>query len=146
MISIKARSGLYLLILLFTFPGGCEKSEVTSIFSVCDQKTVVDRSFFESGPLDRMDIQDVVIERDGLRIKSRASGCNSESWKVELVGSEYATQTLPADRDIRLSLDSEEEGLPYLGKEISFDMTIFKAGSEDVILLFYDSEHQIRYT
>ena len=93
-----------------------------------------------------MDIQDVVIERDGLRIKSGARGCSRESWKVELVGSEYAAQTLTADRDIRLSLDREEEGLPYLGKEISFDMTIFKAGSEDVILLFYDSEHQIRYT
>lgn len=146
MISIKVRSGIYLLVLLSILLGGCEKSEPTPLFSACDQKAVVDEGLYESGPSDRVDIHDVEIEGDCLRIKFGASGCSGESWKVELVSSEFVVETLPCIRYIRLSLDNNEDCLAYIGKEVSFDITNFQAGGDEVILVFPDSDHQIRYT
>jgi len=123
-----------LVAVMFTFTQ-CDKiSELfdkpTKPTSSCDQKVIICNTLFEntSNQLP-VNIMEMEIVGDCLKIKISASGCDGSTWVVKLIDSDkvyFSTAQIfpphPPVRDVRLSLYTEEFCRALITKEISFNI------------------------
>lgn len=133
---------LFLLPVIF-FLSGCEKEDLMS--SDCDQKAVLNETQFKNAPADPVSIMEAEIIGDCLRIKFAASGCNGDTWKIQLIGSENLYESLPLQRDIRLSLENKEVCLAYFTKEMTFDLKALRSSGDKIQLNIANSELSVLY-
>ncbi len=135
-------------IALFLFPvifllGACEKDDIWS--SKCDQKAVVNEDQFQNAPADLVTIMEAEIKGDCLRIKFGAGGCSGDTWRIQLIGSEYLNESLLPLRDIRLSMENKEVCLAFLTKEMTFDIKDLRASEEKMILNIVNGDTSVLY-
>jgi hypothetical protein len=108
------------------------------IFDIdCDQKVIISEKEMENAPSDPVTIIDLEIVDDCLKIKFSASGCNGDTWIARLITDGWIINTMPATRDLRLSLDNNEPCDALITKEISFDIKNLQIEGENEIKLCF---------
>lgn len=113
--------------------------------SSCNQETIVSAEQYDNAPEDQLFINSAAIIGDCLAINFSASGCDGDSWEVNLIDSEAVAFSLPPQRSLRLSLKNEELCDAVITKEITFDIRALRLGSNEVLLNIKNFEDQIRY-
>lgn len=136
-------------IALFLFPvifllSACEKDDFAT--SDCDQKAVLNENQFQNAPADPVTIIEAEIKGDCFRIKYGASGCSGDTWKIQLIGSENLYESLPPQRDIRLSMENKEDCLAYFTKEMTFDIKELRSSGDKIRFYIANSDTSVLYS
>ena len=111
----------------------------------CDQFVIIDGAQYLTAPDDQLTIVSAELTDDCLRIKFASSGCSGSSWKVKLIDSETVLYSDPPQRNLRLSLKNQELCDAYIGKEITFDISVLRVNGNRVLLNITNSGSQILY-
>jgi hypothetical protein len=112
----------------------------------CDFNTFISADLYANAPNDQLSIISLEINGSCLQISFSASGCDGNSWEVKLIDSEQIFETLPVQRDLRLSLDNNENCTAVLTKTLTFDISELQISDETQILLnITNSDDQILY-
>ncbi len=109
------------------------------------EQVIISDSELDSAPRDALEIQSLSIDGDRLTIRFSASGCNGDSWKVRLIGSEFVLEPIPPIRAMLLSLDNDEDCEALITREVTFDITPTQTSSPSTWLDFIDTDHRILY-
>ncbi len=113
--------------------------------SSCESDTVVDSSLFVSAPDDIVTINMLEINEDCLTINFSSSGCNGDTWEVVLIDSDEVLESLPPQRNVRLSLNNDELCQAFITQELTFDISMLRTEGSEVQLNFENSEDGILY-
>lgn len=130
---------LSILILLAMNLNGCnDETTDTNTSSDCDYKLVVDAQQYKDAPSDYIHIDTVIITNDCMEITFGASGCDGNTWKVQLLGDGSTMESFPVQTQLRLSLENKELCAAYFTKTINFDISALKIESYNQIILNID--------
>lgn len=113
--------------------------------SPCNEDILISQNQFDHGPNDDLTIMEVTILDDCLNIKFGAGGCDGTSWIFELVDSGEVLDSSPPQRNLRLSLEDNEDCEAFIIKETSFDLTPLQVDGQEVILNLTRWDGQINY-
>lgn len=136
----------FILFCSFCFVTSCNDVIEDKVFigvcgtSNCDKYVIISDSLFENAPKDYLDILDMNIEGDCLKIKFASSGCSGDSWEVNLIGPKTWAYTNPPTKDLRLSIKNDELCEAYITKELSFDIRELYQNGGVYILLTNNNE------
>ncbi len=103
--------------------------------SNCDQNVIISADEYENAPNDYLNILNMQIVDDCLKIKFNASGCSGNSWIVKLIDQEDVAHSNPIQRTLRLSLDNKEACLAVITKEVSFNIKDLQVEGTNKVLL-----------
>lgn len=109
------------------------------------EQVIISDSELDSAPRDALEIQSLSIDGDRLTIRFSASGCDGDSWKVRLIGSEFVLEPIPPIRAMLLSLDNDEDCEALITREMTFDISPTRTSSPSTWLNFIDTDHRILY-
>ena len=121
----------------------CENDKSEKI--TCDSLILINNDLYANSPNDPLMISNATLENDCLKISFGASGCDSQSWIIELIGSEEIIKTNPPQRSIRLSLRNNEDCLAALGRTMTFDLKPAQISQGEIILNLQCWETPLRY-
>lgn len=102
----------------------CQDEEVTPPLPfACDSILTVDADFYQNAPTDDLFILSASIEDHCLDVEFSATGCDGISWEIQLLDANVILESLPVQRNIRLSLSNLElcDFIPT--RNISFDLS-----------------------
>ncbi len=124
---MKEISLLLILFVLGMFMLSCDDDESpdTNPSNDCDQQILISDSLYTVAPADTLAIDSFYIVDDCLNIRFGASGCDGESWELELLSGEYMPNisgTFPY-YDVRLSLLDQEDCEAFITQEVSYDIS-----------------------
>ena len=111
----------------------------------CDQGTVISQQRFRNAPSDELTINSLEIEDDCLVINFSASGCDGQSWRLELIDSGGLNDSAPPQRELRLILKNEELCEAFITREISFNIAGLQVNGGRVLLNLSNSDEEILY-
>lgn len=126
----KAITPIIIIIALFS----CESDKLKDEIITCEKDILISNELYTTSPNDPFIISDVKLENDCLKISFGASGCDSQSWIIELIGSEDILKSNPPQRSIRLSLKNNESCQAAFGRTITFDLKPARANESEIIL------------
>lgn len=126
----KAITPIIIIIALFS----CESDKLKDEKTTCEKDILISNELYTTSPNDPFIISDVKLENDCLKISFGASGCDSQSWIIDLIGSEDILKSNPPQRSIRLSLKNNEACQAAFGKTITFDLKHARANESEIIL------------
>ncbi len=112
----------------------------------CEFETLISAEEFVTAPSDPVSINTVEIEGNCLVITFSASGCSGDTWEVKLIDSESIMESLPPQRNLRLSLKNEELCEAYISKEMSFDISNLQVEGYSVQLNLLNSNESVLYS
>lgn len=122
---------------------GCDDN---SIKSTCNANTIISADLYLSAPNDKLSITSLEIDKDCLQITFTASGCSGNSWEVDLIDSEQIMESLPPQRNLRLSLKNNELCTAVVGKTVTFNISELQLQEgNQVYLNITNSDSQILY-
>lgn len=78
-------------------------------------------------------------------IKFTASGCSGDSWEVRLIDSEEVLESLPPQRNLRLSLKNQEDCHAMITKTMSFNLANLKVKGNQVLLNIIHTNDPVLY-
>ncbi|HLP73156.1 MAG TPA: hypothetical protein VK155_09655 [Bacteroidales bacterium] len=110
-----------------------------------DKVILISNELFTTSPNDPLIISNATLENDSLKISFGASGCDSKSWIIELIGSEDILKSNPPQRSIRLSLKNNEACQAALGRTITFDLKPARISEGEIILNLQGWQSPITY-
>ncbi len=114
--------------------------------TLCDDEVIVDQNFYQNGPQGDVTIIEALISEDCLEITFGASGCDGNSWVIDLVDSGVILRTTDVQRDLRLALENNESCLAYFTRTISFDITQLQVNDvNEITLKLSGFENDLRY-
>ena len=90
--------------------------------SNCNQNVIISKTEYENAPNDFLEIIDMKIVGNCLKIKFWASGCDRNTWNVKLIDTGIVAESLPEQRTLKLSLENSEDCRAVVTKEISFNI------------------------
>lgn len=91
-------------------------------------------------------IEKVEMEGDVMTLSIGASGCNGETWQVELVDSERTLRSYPAQRSLKILFTNDELCQAYFVKEYKFNISELQLGKRgQVYLNLMDYKDQLLY-
>ena len=112
----------------------------------CDFETLVSAEQYENAPSDQLSITGLEINGNCLKIKFSASGCDGNSWNVKLIDSEQILESNPIQRNLRLSLENNEDCTAAPSKTLTFDITELQILDDNQVYLnITNSVDQILY-
>jgi len=114
----------------------------------CTQQVIIDNEQFLAAESNDYNIVNAVITEDCLTLSLRASGCDGESWVVELYDSDEILTASDGDttprRMLRLVLQNPELCEALITKDYSFDISNIQYGDQ-VLLVLANWETEILY-
>ncbi|WP_111681999.1 hypothetical protein [Winogradskyella tangerina] len=132
-------------ILLLNFQ--CEDDDIQLPPTDCDRFAVVDSNAYQNANSDFFNINSAEIEGDCLSIEISASGCNGETWILQLFSSEGVMESLPVQRNIRAVLINDEACLAVFTKTFTFDLRDLQVeGEQQVSFNLLDYSEPILYS
>lgn len=135
---------LTFILLVLMFYSCSENNTITndgySKFSV-----IIDEGLYANAPADPLEIIDLSIVNDSLKIKFSAGGCNGSSWEVKLIDSGAILESFPVQRNLRLSLKNEELCKAIVFKEIAFDISKLQVKGSKIQLNVTNSNNSVLY-
>lgn len=84
---------------------------------------IIDKQKFDAVKTDNYNILNATVENDILTIEISSGGCSGDSWIVNLIDSEDIMESVPPQRNLRLSLTNEELCLAIVVKKIQFNIS-----------------------
>ncbi len=115
--------------------------------TACDQSTIISAQQFENAPDAPLNINNLTIEGDCLRVKFSASGCSGNTWVVKLIDKGVVLESNPPQRILRVSLLNNEACLAVFTQEYTFDITNLRVeNTNEVLLNITNSDEQILYS
>ncbi len=112
----------------------------------CDYDTLISADLYANAPNDQLSINNLEIIDNCLQITFSASGCDGNSWEVKLIDSEQIMESLPVQRNLRLSLKNNEACAAVPTKTLSFDISELQiSNNNQVYLNINNSNDQILY-
>ena len=130
--------------LIFCFATACSSTNETE--SSCDEAPIVDTEQYNNATTDAFEIQDISINGDCLTVQISSGGCDGNNWEVKLFASEEVLESLPPQRNLKISLKDEEDCEALIMKEFKFNISSLQVnGSENVILNFSNFDEALLY-
>jgi len=111
----------------------------------CDQVTIVSSEQYETAPNDQLFINTLELNGDCLKINLSSSGCSGDTWNLKLIDSESIMESNPPQRNLRLSLNNEEDCEALITIELTFDVYDLRVDGNKVLLNITNSNDQILY-
>jgi len=111
----------------------------------CDFETVISTEQYANAPSDQLTINSLDINDNCLKINFSSVGCSGDTWVLKLIDSGDILESLPPQRNLRLSLKNEEECEAFITKELSFDISNLQVGGNQVQLNITNSDDEILY-
>ena len=90
--------------------------------SNCDKDVIISQTGYRNAPDEYIEIIDMKINGNCLKIQFSASGCSGSSWNVKLIGWGDYDKSYPPQTTLRLSLDNKEICHAVITKEVSFNL------------------------
>ncbi len=120
--------------------GACNSDDNTVPSSeVCDFMVEISASEYEAATTSNYTIVDAQINQDCLIIQISSSGCDGESWVVQLFDSGAIAESFPEQRFIALDLTNEEECDAVISRTYSFELTLLRISESGEIILNLNS-------
>lgn len=101
----------------------------------CDKSVIVNDTSYVQTPDYPVTIIDLRIESNCLKIKFSASGCDGNSWGVNLFATGSATAVYPPQWALKLVLDNKEACTAIITKEVSFNIEALQMRSTSKVQL-----------
>ncbi len=127
--------------LLFLFGillSGCNKSQDVTIDSplpsTCDTPVVVDADLYENAPADEFQFQSVIIDGSCLKVIVRYGG-GCEEVVFQLIDASAIMESFPIQRNIRLSLEDNDQCKALITQELFYDLTSLQVEGNSKIIL-----------
>ena len=133
---------LFFLFLISMIIISCNDDDKATNSAICEDSVIISKEQYVSAPADGLTINDVRIDNDCLHINFSASGCDGSSWKHKLLDSGDILESLPPQRNLRVSLDNNEDCDAYITKEISYDISDLQVEGENQIALNFSGFEQ----
>jgi len=135
------------LVILFLAPIAlsCTNNDDPSA-NECDFQTLISGGLYVNAPSDELVINSLDISNDCLRINFSASGCSGDTWEIQLIDSEAILESLPPQRNLRLSLKNEEDCEAFITKEYTFDISNLQVQNNQVYLNIVNADESILYS
>ena len=113
---------LLILIIVGLTNLSCSKDDDNGNQNICDFETVISAEQYVNAPSDQLTINSLEINDNCLKINFSSGGCSGDTWELKLIDSEDILESLPPQRNLRLSLINEELCDAYITKELTFDV------------------------
>lgn len=111
----------------------------------CDFETLISAEQYQNAPSDQLEINNLEINGNCLKINFSSGGCDGNTWELKLIDSEDILESNPPQRNLRLSLKNEELCEAYITKELTFDISNLQIDGNEVQLNITNSEQNILY-
>jgi hypothetical protein len=135
---------IYLFLITLLTITACKKDAGTGTDD-CERKVVINKTQFEEIESDEIVVSDFTIVGNCLNITVRGSGCDGNSWVVNIIDSEEVVNTKPAQRKLRVTLRNNELCQAYFARDYSFNLTDLQVEGDSVLLKFEESGEEILY-
>jgi len=107
-----------------TLFSGCEKMmDCKDKHNNCEKSVLLNKGLYDNTSSDNYMITEAKISGDCLEVKFGASGCDSKSWKVDLVDAESISESATPQRSLKLALTNSEMCTVAISKSASFDLS-----------------------
>ena len=136
---------LLVLILIGLIFFSCSNSDNEESPKDCDFETLINSQQYANTNSDQFTINSLAINDDCFTINFSSSGCDGNSWELKLIDSGAVAESLPPQRDLKLSFKNEEGCLAYLTKEITFDISNLQVDGQQVLLNIININESILY-
>ena len=137
-----------LLILCSIILSSCNKSDAVAVdppLPECDNSAIVDADLYQNGPADEYFFQSALIDGNCLKMTVRYGG-GCEDVVFQLIDSGAIMESFPIQRNIRLSLEDNDNCEALVTQELSFDLTPLQVeGNSKVILNLQGSQDNLTY-
>lgn len=119
----------------------------TGDVSQCDLTSqIIEEDAFDEVITENYQISNVVLNQDCLEITLTSSGCDGNTWELNLYGTDAVNFIFPPQRTVKVELVNEELCLAFIEKTVSFDLTPFRIeGQNEVLLNIVGWEEQVIY-
>ena len=136
-------------ILILTLIGittlSCSNDDDNGNSNNCDFETLISAKQYTSAPSDELTINSLEIDDNCLKINFRSGGCNGDTWELKLIDSGDILESLPLQRNLRLSSKNEELCKALITKELTFDISNLQVDGNPVQLNIANSDDNILY-
>ncbi len=138
-------SKLLIVLSVLTLVLSCKSKDDDSFNS--ENALLISADHYVNAADDAVQINSLKIEGDNLTINFGASGCDGDSWVINLIDSENILESDPPQRHLRLSLKNTEMCQAYITKELTFDIKALQTGGNKVVLHVTNQDNQqVLYT
>ena len=120
------------------FFSSCSDDDNNNPVSDCDKNIIVNEERFAQTSTDNYGIENVVLNENCLKITFGSSGCDSNSWEINLVASEMVVETSPVQHFLKIDLFNPEDCTAFIQKTISFDISDLQSSNENQVQLNID--------
>lgn len=100
----------------------------------CDKPAVVSQELYNSSSIENYSINKASITGDCLILEVVASGCDGENWEMELYDHASIAESNPAQRRVKVVLETAELCSAMVIKEVSFDLTPLRTSADEILL------------
>jgi hypothetical protein len=98
-----------------------------------------ERTYFNQIDTSNYTITDVQLSGDCLEVSISASGCDANTWDINLFGVDsFFNSTIPG-REMKVELINTQTCLTVISKTISFDLLPYQEDNIDALLLIIES-------
>lgn len=115
----------YLICLFFLF-ASCDKNDDNPVeckeSGDCDKCIIINRDLYNQTNTNSYTIQNITINQDCLEIEFGSSGCDGNSWKIDLIDLGAISETAVPQRDLKLKLINPEDCEAAITRTISFNL------------------------
>jgi len=112
----------------------------------CDKCIIINNDLYNLTNTDNYTIQNITVNQDCLEIKFGSSGCDGNSWEIDLVDLGGISETAVPQRDLKLRLINIEECEAFITRTISFNLEPLQLDNYEAInLKIADYDVLIRY-
>lgn len=115
-------------------------------YTICDFMTIESANLYENAPNDDLIINSITLIDDCMIFEFSAGGCDGSTWEVQLIDSGQILESFPIQRNLRLSLNNQEDCEAFVTKSLSFDIANLQDdGNNQVVFNVDNFESQVLY-
>ncbi len=140
------RKKWWLYIICFSFVLSACKTDDEGNIIICDSDTIISSSQYNNAVSDIFDVDEFQVSGDCLEVSIGASGCDGETWILELIDSGSILESNPPQRNLRLVLSNNEACLAFITRVFSFDLQDLQAEGNTLILNITNINNSVTYT
>jgi len=140
---MKRSKFIILIVILFSSFFSCNENDPQE--ASCDNQAIISNAQFNNATSSIITLNSVFINDDCLIVNYSASGCDGDTWILNVIDSDGIIETSPPERTIRITLFNNEACLAFLTKEVSFDITALQVDGNQVILNIVNSNDSVTY-
>lgn len=106
--------------------------------SNCVNLTLIDSFSYENATTSPYTVTDVAINEDCLIITITATGCDGNTWDMQLLDSGSVEESNPSQRYVKFFLVNNEACLAEISRTTSFDLSTLQIEGENEIIINID--------